>query len=81
VPRSAQVFAATRVTSVSATNSIFRGAAHAVSGLLGLRHGLLAYGSTAVMFCFGTCPTGMRVTSFMDLRSTTDTEFDAALAT
>jgi len=40
-----------------------------------------SYGSTAVMFRFGTCPTGMRVISFMDLMSTTDTEFDAALAT
>ena len=39
------------------------------------------YGSTAVMFRFGTCPTGMRVISFMDLMSNTDTEFDAALAT
>lgn len=39
------------------------------------------YGSTAVMLRFGTSPTGMRVTSFIDLISTTETEFDAALAT
>lgn len=39
------------------------------------------YGSNAVMFRFGTCPTGMRVTSFIVLISTTDTEFDWALAT
>ena len=39
------------------------------------------YGSTAVRFRFGTCPTGMRVISFIDAMSTTDTEFDAALAT
>ena len=40
-----------------------------------------SYGSTAVMFRLGTCPTGMRVTSFIDLMSTTDTEFDPAFAT
>jgi hypothetical protein len=39
------------------------------------------YGSTAVMFRFGTCPTLMRVTSLIVLRSTTDTEFDPAFAT
>jgi hypothetical protein len=39
------------------------------------------YGSTAVMFRFGTSPTGMRVTSFMDLISTTETKFEAAHAT
>jgi hypothetical protein len=33
------------------------------------------------MFRFGTWPTGMRVTSFMDLMSITETEFEAALAT
>lgn len=33
------------------------------------------------MFRLGTCPTGMRVSSFMDLISTTETKFDAAHAT
>lgn len=33
------------------------------------------------MFRFGICPTVMRVFSFMDLISTTDTEFEVALAT
>jgi hypothetical protein len=33
------------------------------------------------MFRFGTCPTGMRVTYFSAMRSTTDTELDPALAT
>ena len=36
---------------------------------------------TAVMFLFGTCPTGMRVTSRRDATSTTDTEFEPAFAT
>lgn len=40
-----------------------------------------AYGNTAVMFRFGTSPTGMRIVSFIVLMSTTDTEFDAAFAT
>jgi hypothetical protein len=33
------------------------------------------------MFRFGTWPTGIRVTSFRDATSTTDTEFEPALAT
>ena len=33
------------------------------------------------MFRLGTSPTGIRVISRIDLTSTTDTEFDAALAT
>lgn len=40
-----------------------------------------SHGSTAVMFRFGTWPTGMRITSFRDVTSTTDTEFEPALAT
>jgi len=40
-----------------------------------------AYGRVAVMLRFGTWPTGMRVTSFSDLISITDTEFDCAFAT
>src|SRR5947208_6427955 len=39
------------------------------------RRGIFPYGSSAVMLRFGTCPTGMRVTSFIAWRSITDTEF------
>ena len=41
----------------------------------------IAYGSIPVVFRFGTNPTGIRVTSFRDLISTTDTSFVTALAT
>ena len=41
----------------------------------------LFYCSRAVMFLLGTCPTGMRVTSFIAFRSMTETEFDWAFAT
>lgn len=41
----------------------------------------LPYGSTAVTFRFGTCPTGIFITSRIAFKSTTDTEFEAALAT
>ena len=37
-------------------------------------------GNTDVMFRFGTCPTGMRVISFLDAISTADTELEPALA-
>src|SRR4051794_792759 len=40
-----------------------------------------AYGSIAVMFIFGTWPAAIRVISFIDLTSMTETEFDAAFAT
>src|SRR5689334_1330489 len=40
-----------------------------------------AHGRRAVVFLFGTCPTGIRVISFIDFRSITDTEFEPALAT
>ncbi len=33
------------------------------------------YGNIAVIFRFGTCPTGMRAISFIDLMSITDTLF------
>src|SRR5262245_36729175 len=39
------------------------------------------YGSIAVILRLGTCPTGMRVTSFIVLISMTDTELACALAT
>jgi hypothetical protein len=45
------------------------------------RAGRFAQGSTAVTLRFGTCPTGMRVSSFLSAMSTTDTEFDPAFAT
>ena len=35
-----------------------------------------SYGNIAVMFRFGTCPTGIRVTSLIVLMSMTDTELD-----
>src|SRR5262245_28758649 len=38
-------------------------------------------GNMAVVFRFGTCPTGIRVTSFIALISTTETLFEPALAT
>jgi len=44
-------------------------------------HGDGTQGRITVTFRFGTCPTGMRVTSFSAMRSMTDTEFDPALAT
>jgi hypothetical protein len=39
------------------------------------------YWSSAVVFRFGTNPTGMRATSFIDLMSTTDTSLVTGLAT
>jgi hypothetical protein len=39
------------------------------------------YGSTAVMLRFGTCPTGIRVTTFIDFASMTVTKFEPAQAT
>jgi hypothetical protein len=41
----------------------------------------ISYGSMPVVFRFGTKPTGMRVTSFRDLISTTETSFVTAFAT
>jgi CubicO group peptidase (beta-lactamase class C family) len=39
------------------------------------------YGSTAVVFRFGTWPTGICISSLCDATSTTETEFDPAFAT
>ncbi len=38
-------------------------------------------GSMAVMILFGTCPTGMRATSFIDWVSMAETEAEASFAT
>jgi hypothetical protein len=42
---------------------------------------LISQGNMTVMFRFGTCPTGIRVTSFSATTSTTDTELEPAFAT
>lgn len=41
----------------------------------------IAYGSMPVVFRFGTNPTGIRVTSFRELISITETSFVTAIAT
>src|SRR6266478_5699163 len=62
-----------------ASENMRRKAAHVLRCLLygeKRRSSVRAYGSSAVILRFGTCPTGIRVTSLSVFRSTTDTLFD-----